>query len=62
MTRARVRCGSCDRPLKSGRYRQCVRGCGAKLCRSRRIPQCSDVHGGQCPHLDTPDPAEVSAS
>ena len=55
MTRARVRCAACDRPLKAGRGRPCVRGCGAHLCRTPHIPLCTDVHGGQCPELQLPD-------
>lgn len=52
MSRVRVRCTVCDRPLKGGRGRACVRDCGARLCRAARAPQCSDVHAGQCPHLE----------
>ncbi len=48
--RAKHRCAVCDRPLKAGRGRPCVGGCGARLCRTTRIPQCSDVHAGQCPN------------
>ncbi|MQY32593.1 hypothetical protein SRB17_05470 [Streptomyces sp. RB17] len=54
MTRARSRCAVCDRPLKTGRGRPCVRSCGARLCRSTHIPLCTDVHGGQCPNLQLP--------
>lgn len=58
MTRVRRRCAVCDRPLKAGRGRACVRDCGAHLCRAVHIPQCTDVHGGQCPNLDTPEAIE----
>lgn len=54
MTRTRHRCTACDRPLRSGRHRLCVRGCGARLCRAVHIPQCTDLHGGQCPNLQLP--------
>lgn len=54
MTRTRHRCAVCARPLKAGRYRTCVRGCGALLCRALHIPLCVDVHGGQCPNLQLP--------
>jgi hypothetical protein len=52
---ARVRCTVCERRLKTGRWRACVRGCGAKLCRAAHQPLCSDVHGGQCDRLDIPE-------
>ncbi|ODA75558.1 hypothetical protein APS67_000121 [Streptomyces sp. AVP053U2] len=55
MTRARYRCAVCDRPLKAGRGRPCIRGCGARLCRTTRIPQCSDVHAGQCDNRPDPE-------
>lgn len=55
MTRARHRCAACDRPLKAGRHRHCVRGCGARLCRAVHLPPCTDIHGGQCPNLHPPD-------
>ncbi|WP_416978661.1 hypothetical protein [Streptomyces sp. T028] len=51
----RRRCAVCDRALKSGRYRACVRGCGAVFCRAPHRPPCGDVHGGQCPRLELPD-------
>lgn len=49
------RCAVCDRPLKAGKGRACVRGCGMYVCRAPRRPQCSDVHGGQCQHLELPE-------
>lgn len=49
------RCAVCDRLLSKGRGRPCVRGCGAYLCRAPHLPQCTDVHGGQCPHLNPPE-------
>lgn len=54
-TRIRQRCAACDRPLKAGRGKPCVRGCGAKLCRAPHIPYCTDLHGGQCSNLQLPD-------
>jgi hypothetical protein len=54
MTRARVRCAACDRPL-GRRGRPCVRGCGARLCTARHLPPCNDLHGGQCPNLNPPE-------
>ncbi len=52
---ARSRCAVCDRPLKAGRSRACVRGCGVQLCRATHRPPCSDVHGGQCPNYQPPE-------
>lgn len=49
------RCAVCDRPLKAGKGRACVRGCGMYVCRAPHRPQCSDVHGGQCQHLELPE-------
>jgi len=46
------RCAVCDRPLKGGKGRACVRGCGVYVCRAVRRPQCSDVHGGQCANAE----------
>lgn len=54
-TKLARRCAVCDRPLKGGKGRACVRGCGVFVCRTVRRPQCSDVHGGQCPHLELPE-------
>ncbi|MGW0764659.1 hypothetical protein [Streptomyces sp. NPDC002676] len=51
------RCAVCDRPLTKGRGRPCVRGCGVYLCRAPHRPQCTDVHGGQCSHLNPPEDA-----
>lgn len=51
---ARIRCAACDRPL-GRRGRPCVRGCGARLCTTRHIPRCNDLHGGQCPNLRLPE-------
>lgn len=48
------RCAVCDRPLKGAKGRACSRGCGARLCRTRHIPLCADVHGGQC--VNRPEP------
>jgi hypothetical protein len=56
---ARRRCAVCDRPLKAGRGRACVRGCGAHLCRAPHRPPCNDLHGGQCPRLQLPDDQET---
>jgi hypothetical protein len=53
--RARYRCAVCDRPLKASRGRPCIQGCGARLCRVVRNPQCSDVHAPTCPHHTFPD-------
>lgn len=58
----RRRCAGCDRPLKTGRYRACVRGCGAVLCRAPHRPRCSDVHGGQCPNLELPEGDRLEAA
>ena len=49
------RCAVCDRPLKGSKGRACVRGCGVYVCRTVRRPQCSDVHGGQCPNRPKED-------
>ncbi len=60
-TKLARRCAVCDRPLKGAKGRACVRGCGVYLCRTVRRPQCSDVHGGQCPnHGGAPTVAEAS--
>lgn len=53
--RARYRCEACDRPLKAGNSKPCVRGCGARLCRRPHLPRCSDLHGGQCVNCPIPD-------
>lgn len=57
MTRARLRCAACDRPLRRGNYLLCVFECGARLCRARHIPHCTDLHAGQCPNYE---PMEAS--
>lgn len=51
MTRARLRCAACDRPVKRSTYRLCVAGCGARLCRNERR-HCTDQHAPQCPHYE----------
>lgn len=51
----RRQCAVCERPLTGKRGRPCARGCGARLCTARHLPPCNDVHGGQCPNLDTPE-------
>lgn len=53
--RGRHRCTVCDRLLKAGSSKPCIRGCGARLCRTRHIPQCSDVHGGMCSNRPIPE-------
>ncbi|MER8008127.1 hypothetical protein [Streptomyces sp. NPDC094149] len=55
MTRTRYVCAGCDRTVTAAKSRPCVRGCGARLCRTPRRPACNDVHGGMCPALDLPD-------
>lgn len=50
--RAKVRCAACDRPLRRSNYRLCSGGCGARLCRERHIPHCTDLHAGQCPNYE----------
>ena len=50
--RQRPRCAACDRSLPKGRYRLCVAGCGARLCRTPHIPRCTDLHAGQCPAFE----------
>ncbi|MFF0076576.1 hypothetical protein [Streptomyces sp. NPDC005494] len=49
--RPRIHCAACGRSTKAGRYRLCVRDCGAPLCRTNHVPHCTDVHAGQCPNL-----------
>ncbi|MFI5793820.1 hypothetical protein [Streptomyces sp. NPDC051677] len=58
----RHNCAVCDRPLKSGRYRACVRGCGAVYCRAPHRPPCGDVHGGQCSRLQLPESEPLQAA
>ena len=46
----RMYCAACERSIRPGKYRNCSSGCGAKLCRARHIPHCTDLHAGQCPN------------
>lgn len=55
MTRARYVCAGCDRTVTAAKSRPCVRGCGARLCRTQRRPECRDIHGGRCSELQLPD-------
>lgn len=55
MTLTRYECAACERSVTAAKSRPCVRGCGARLCRTPRRPACTDLHGGQCPNLHLPE-------